>query len=211
MNQVLVFAKAPRAGFAKTRLAAEIGAEKAVDIYRAIGRRVVDQVSRFHGVTIWFDPPDALEEMRAWLGEHEYLPQSGGDLGDRMSFAFDAQFRRQEGPLVAIGTDAPDVDARVVGAALLALEQADGVFGPALDGGYYLVGLKRPAPEIFRGVEWGGPGVLRATLSRCADLRLTVSLLEPLRDIDTLADLTSWRGTGGGRVDDGLPQYDGVE
>ncbi|MGI9039130.1 MAG: TIGR04282 family arsenosugar biosynthesis glycosyltransferase [Gemmatimonadota bacterium] len=214
MREVLFFAKAPRRGRVKTRLAEGIGDERALALYQAMGRLVVERVAAEHPLTVWFDPPEAEAEMRAWLGDQAYRPQPCGDLGARMSLAFDAHFadtgagRR----LVAIGADAPDVDADVVGAAFRALRRTDVVIGPALDGGYYLIGLKRSTPGAFRDIGWGGSDVLEQTLERCATLDLTVALLEPLRDIDTLDDLVSWGGADiAGRSVDGTAEFDEVE
>jgi rSAM/selenodomain-associated transferase 1 len=189
MTAVMLFAKAPREGFVKTRLAASIGARRAVDIYRELGARVKRQVESAHQVTVWFDPPEALAEMQSWLGAGNYRPQAAGDLGHRLRAAFAAHFDDGDRPVVAIGTDAPAVDADAVADAVRRLEASDVVLGPALDGGYYLLGLSRPAPDLLQSIPWGTGEVLRATLERCARLGLTADLLAPLRDLDTAEDL----------------------
>lgn len=189
MTAVMLFAKAPREGLVKTRLAASIGARRAVEIYRDLGARVKRQVESAHEVTVWFDPPDAMAEMRPWLGAGNYRPQAAGDLGHRLRSAFAAHFDGGDRPVIAIGTDAPAVDASAVADAVQRLEASDVALGPALDGGYYLLGLRRPAPDLLRGIPWGTGEVLGATLERCARLGLTASLLAPLRDLDTVEDL----------------------
>lgn len=189
MTAILLFAKAPRAGSVKRRLSAVIGDEAAVAAYRAVGRRVALQVAECYPLTVWYDPPDAEGEMRRWLGAHEFRPQVAGDLGQRLSHAFDTHFALGEAPVVALGADAPNVNGLTIEVALEALEHADVVLGPALDGGYYLLGLRYPVPELFVNIPWGTASVLQVTMEACARRHLVVRQLEPLRDLDTAADL----------------------
>ena len=193
MTRVALLAKAPRAGYVKTRLSAELGEQAAVDIYRQLGRQVIDQVSVGHTVTVWYAPHDAGDEMRLWLGDHEYLPQPEGNLGGRLAAAFQAHFDRGETPVVAIGADAPGVTAHAITQAATALEAADVVIGPALDGGYYLLALKRPCPSLFEDIPWGTADVLQLTLAACKRRHYTVVELEPLRDLDTAEDWLALR------------------
>lgn len=189
MTRVLLFAKAPRAGRVKTRLARQIGEQRAVALYRAIGSSVATAVAGTHPLTVWFDPPGAEEEMRAWLGDHEFRPQPEGDLGERMACAFREHFARGEQPVIAIGADVPGITAAVIADAERLLKQAEVVLGPALDGGYYLIGLRAPREELFQGMPWGSARVLRATEERCERLGLSAARLDPLRDLDTPEDL----------------------
>jgi rSAM/selenodomain-associated transferase 2/rSAM/selenodomain-associated transferase 1 len=191
---LMVFAKEPVPGRVKTRLAAEVGPEEAALIYRELGRRVVDQVREGpYRTVVFYDPPEAGAAVEEWLGGRgiELRPQAPGDLGDRLGSAFRWAFREAE-RVVVVGTDAPDVDSEQAEAALQALEAADLVLGPALDGGYYLLGLRRHAPELFQGIPWSTPEVLGATRTRARELGLTETLLPALRDVDTLED---WRRT----------------
>ena len=189
MTAILLFAKAPRAGSVKRRLSAVIGDEAAVAAYWAVGRRVALQVAERYPLTVWYDPPDAEDEMRRWLGAHEFRPQVAGDLGQRLGHAFDVHFALGKAPVVALGADAPDVDGSTIEVALEALEHADVVLGPALDGGYYLLGLRRPVPQLFVDIPWGTASVLQVTMQACERCHLGVRQLEPLRDLDTAADL----------------------
>ena len=93
-----------------------------------------------------------------------------------------------------IGADCPDLDAGLIERAFEALARADLVLGPARDGGYYLIGLARPAPALFRGMPWGTAGVLGETWARAHAAGLRAALLEPLDDLDTPADLVRWLG-----------------
>ncbi len=189
MTAVLLLAKAPRRGRVKTRLAREIGDAAAVEAYRRVGAGVAAAVGAEFDLTVWHDPPDAEQEMRDWLGDHEYRAQQGGDLGERMSRAFAAHFDRGDRPVVAIGADTLGVVPAVVREAVQALEEADVILGPALDGGYYLIGLNRKLPYLFEGVPWGTTRVLQVTVALCVAHDLRVGRLAPLRDLDTAADL----------------------
>ena len=192
MTAVLLFAKAPRAGYVKTRLAADIGEAQAVELYRRIGNRVASDIGSRFPLTVWYDPPGAEPELREWLGDFEFRLQRGADLGTRLEAAFGEHFARGDGPVVAVGADVPEVRADTVTEACRLLESAEAVFGPALDGGYYLVGLARRHDEVFRGIPWGGAGVMRRTLEACQKARLVVETLPALRDIDTVADLAAF-------------------
>ena len=190
VNHVLFFARVPRPGQVKTRLAAEIGSDAALDIYRALGSRVVDQITSVSSITVWYEPADAEEEMRAWLGDLRFEAQPEGDLGARLTHAFATHFAAHPGePAIAVGADAPDVDAAAIERAGDALRSTEVVLGPANDGGYYLIGLARPLPELFRAIPWGTEGVLEATHAVCDKMRITPELLPVLRDVDRLSDL----------------------
>ncbi len=189
MIDVLLFAKAPRPGMVKTRLAASIGNDAAVEIYRAMGRRIIDQIRPVSNVTVCYDPSDALLETREWLGDAEYRRQSDGSLGDRLTAAVREHFvGGTSTPVVAIGADAPQVDADVITAAAAALGLADVVLGPATDGGYYLIGLTKERPNLFKAIPWSSSTVFAATKAACDAAGLTTTVLPVLRDIDTVED-----------------------
>jgi len=186
---VLFFAKAPRPGMVKTRLAASIGEEAAVDLYRVIGRRIIDQIRPVSNVTVYYDPPDALLETRDWLGDAEYRRQSHGSLGDRLTAALHEHFADSpSSQVVAIGADAPQVDADVMIAAADALGSADVVLGPAMDGGYYLIGLKQERPNLFKAIPWSSSTVFASTKAQCDAANITTRVLSTLRDMDTVED-----------------------
>lgn len=198
---LLVFAKAPRPGSVKTRLARALGPETAAAAYRRMGRLIVDQLTSAPAeMVVCFDPPDAEDELRRWLDparsdsggplpERRYVPQGGGDLGARMARMFDLAFDGG-GPVVIVGTDAPAVDASSVERAIDALETADLVLGPSSDGGYYLMALREPCPELFRSIPWSTSGVLRKTAERARRMGMEATYLEVESDIDTADDLT---------------------
>lgn len=188
---LLVFVKAPRAGQVKTRLAGALGHEGAAALYRRMGRQVVDQLrGGSYRIRICFDPPEGESEIVQWLGEEglEFQPQGSGDLGDRMEQALHQALLEADRACV-VGTDAPDLDAPRVTEAFQALKQADAVFGPARDGGYYLLGLRRPAPALFREIPWSTGKVLDRSLEEAQAAGLEVVTLPVLSDVDRPADL----------------------
>jgi hypothetical protein len=189
---LLVFVKAARAGKVKTRLAAAVGDAAAAALYRAMAEQVMEATRPAGGYQrlVCFDPPDAREEVRAWLGDDEaLLPQGDGDLGARMAAAFAEAFRRGAARVAIIGTDAPAVSRARVEEALRGLDDHEVVLGPARDGGYYLLALDRPRPALFEGIPWSTAAVLAATTERAEAHGLRVRLLPPEGDVDTLEDV----------------------
>jgi len=189
---LLVFAKVPRPGTVKTRLARTLGDAAATVAYRRMGRLIVDQLAEAPAqMIVCFDPPDAEEEMRRWLGPapKDYIPQGHGSLGERISRMFQAAFARGERAVV-VGTDAPSVDSATIVRALDALETADVVLGPSRDGGYYLMGLRKHRPELFRSIPWSTSAVFERTRAQARQMGLQVTYLEVQSDIDTADDLT---------------------
>lgn len=191
---LLVFAKAPRPGKVKTRLARAWGAAAAAQAYRRLGRQVVEQLAGAPARTIvCFDPPGSEGEIRTWLdarGANAFMAQGGGDLGDRMSRTTGAAFAQGARAVVVVGTDAPAVGADTVALALDALRCAEVVIGPSSDGGYYLIGLKAPQPALFSGMRWSTEHVFRDTTRRCAELGLRVTCLPVEADIDGPEDVS---------------------
>jgi len=197
-DTVLVFVRAPVAGRVKTRLAARIGAEAALRVYRRLAEHAVAEARALGSgasVRIHFTPADGGDAVRAWLGGGgEYLPQAGGDLGERMRQAFEAAFAAGFRRAVIIGSDLPDLSPAMLRDAFARLETSDAVLGPARDGGYYLLGMREMIGGIFDGVPWSTPRVLDATLARLRAAGASVALLEPLADVDEAADLPpGWR------------------
>jgi len=152
-------------------------------------------------VHVALDPPGSAGEVGALLppGVAVY-EQRGTDLGQRMAHAVARVHSQHGGPIVVIGTDIPTLTAGHLLAAAAQLEGgADAVFGPAFDGGYYLVAVRRPEPALLDldPVLWGGPSVLAASLTAARAARLRVSLLPRLRDLDTPADTLAFLDDGG--------------
>lgn len=187
-----VFVKAPVPGRVKTRLAADIGPARAAALYRRLGRQVVaSTASNRHQTVVWYAPRTCGRLVRAWLdglGVTRFRAQPAGDLGRRLRGAFARHFREGARRVILIGSDCPGVDARLVSRALAALDECDLVLGPAQDGGYYLIGLRVPAPELFHRIAWSTQAVLEQTLAQARALGLRVALLPLLRDVDTASD-----------------------
>ena len=196
---VILFTRAPIVGQVKTRLAADVGDTEALAVHRDLGARALAAAQGVAAceVTVAFTPAGALEAVRNWLGDAALQAQSDGDLGARMHAAITARFAAGARQVVVIGSDCPALDAGGITAAFDALDAADVVFGPATDGGYYLVGLVRPCGPLFAGVPWSAPDTLARSLDRAHALGLRVALLPPLDDVDTAADLARWRDSSG--------------
>lgn len=200
---ILVFLKYPEPGRVKTRLATDLGPEGAALAYRKMVCRVLEQCrnARPDAIGIAFDPKEKTEEIRKWLspwlvafpGEITWIPQVPGDLGDRLEGAV-ADFFRQFGQakVAVIGTDCVHLDRDIFETAWAELESEDNVvFGPAEDGGYYLMGLSGPRPELFRGIPWSSESTLETSISVAESLGLPVCLLGARTDIDTLSEWKS--------------------
>ncbi len=198
--RLIVFVRNPAAGTVKTRLIPALGEEGAASLYKDMAEYTFRWASRLasknRGVLeVRFDR-GSIRDMEGWLGKgFRYLPQGEGDVGARMSRAFRENFMEGIRKAVLIGTDLPGLTVFHVREAWKALDDADMVVAPASDGGYGLIGLRRDAPEIFRGFEWSTDKVLEETLARAAAAGLSVKVLPTLRDIDVPADLPVWEVT----------------
>jgi rSAM/selenodomain-associated transferase 1 len=184
-QRLIVMVKEPRLGTVKTRLAREIGAAEATRFYRTVSANLVRRLGA--------DPrwrlqlavtPDRAVHCGAWGGRTERVPQGRGDLGERMlRLLLAARAERA----VLVGSDIPAIRSRHIAAAFAALTRHDLVFGPATDGGFWLIGLRRGrAPRgLFQNVRWSGPHALADTLATIADR--TVGFADTLSDVDDMA------------------------
>jgi len=193
--QVAVLAKAPVAGLAKTRLIPALGPRGAARLQRQFTRAALHTAGAagLGAVTLWCAPHAQHRFFRA-LRRTTGLAcrvQPEGDLGARMHAAFVQHCA--EGPLLLTGTDCPPLTpAHLRQAAQALLDGADAVFHPAEDGGYVLVGLRRPQAALFEGIAWSTPEVMAQTRARAATLGLRVRELQTLWDVDLPADLARW-------------------
>ena len=189
---VIVFAKAPQAGHAKTRLIAALGAEGAALLAERLLFATLDRalVADVGPVELCVTPQRTHPAFAAAAqrGAVTLTDQGNGDLGQRMARAFQRVLRTNSRALL-IGTDTPRLDAPYLRAAAAALNDTDAVFGPAADGGYTLVGLQRPAPGLFVGMRWSHSQVMAHTRERLAALSLRHVELPILHDVDEPADL----------------------
>lgn len=190
---VLVFARAPVAGLVKTRLAPELDADRIAELYKCFVEDVVQKL-RQEGlpVRLCCHPPESGEMVRQWLGRGiEYQSQYGSDLGEKMSVAFASAFSSGADRAILIGTDIPDLPGTIFTKGLSALSDHDAVIGPAVDGGYYLIGFRSNAfqPSIFKNIPWSTASVYNLTLTRLHACRASVYQLPQWRDIDSYEDL----------------------
>jgi uncharacterized protein len=192
-ERLIVFLKAPRPGTVKTRIERTAGPDRACKIYRELVEGVLKGIGTLSNVELRFTPDDAREEILSWLRENwSAHPQSSGDLGERMHRAFSEAFANGAERVVIIGSDAPEVRTGDIRAAWKELKSHDIVVGPAIDGGYWLIGLRAPQPELFREIAWSSEQVLGQTLARAKALGLKIQLLRILSDIDTEDDWNAY-------------------
>jgi uncharacterized protein len=212
-DRLLLFTRYPMPGQAKTRLIPALGAEGAADLQRQMTEHTLAQVKRLQvirpvAVEIWFagsghnaghnsdNDLDDRTRMADWLGaDWVYQAQSQGDLGDRMANAFQAAFDQGMERVVVIGTDCPGLQADLMAQAFEALATQDLVLGDAIDGGYYLLGLRRSQPQLFMGIDWGAATVRSQTLEIAKRLGLAIGHLAPLADVDYPEDLSVWQNS----------------
>jgi rSAM/selenodomain-associated transferase 1 len=180
--------KAPRPGFVKTRLAAEIGALHALRLYRVLAARALAAARALGAPTVvWYSPAEAGPEMQRWIGtEWDLRPQASGDLGARLAAAARSVPRGEA--WICIGGDCPDLTVEILRKACAFLKRVEVVLGPTLDGGYYLVGGRAPVPDLFSAMPWGTDALLEATRRRLEATAVSFIELPVLRDVDTGAD-----------------------
>ena len=187
---LLVFLKHPTPGKVKTRLAAVIGAQAAAALYSQWITQVLEQLQSLRPL-VRLVACYTGGEATAYAPWHrlvdDWWEQAPGDLSIRLATAF--TLAHQVGrPVLAIGTDCLEIEEGLVKDALSALEGHDAVFGPAIDGGYYLVGTSRPLLGFFDGIRWSTSHTLADSLACCHRHGWTTRLLPPCQDIDTWAD-----------------------
>ncbi len=197
-ERLIIFTRYPRPGKAKTRLIPALGAEGAATLQRQMTEHTLAQVKNLASaisVEIWFaDDRSTQGQMQDWLGtEWVYRHQGEGDLGDRLITASQNAFATGMDRVIIIGTDCPGLDADRLTQAFQALQNHDLVLGDATDGGYYLIGLRRLIPEVFKGINWSTSEVRQQTVAIANQLKLTVAHLPALSDIDYPEDLPIWQ------------------
>jgi uncharacterized protein len=195
---VMVFARAPVIRTVKTRLAATVGDERALQVYRAMGKQVVEQLldgSRTYDVCVRCTPGEKIEEVRAWIsGADAYVAQGDGDLGARLGQAVHDAFQNGYRTVTLVGTDCLAVNTARVQEAIEAMTVCDAALGAAYDGGYYLLAM-RSALQLFDGIAWSTDTVATSTRNALRALGCTWHELPQERDVDTEEDLvaeSSW-------------------
>jgi len=194
MKRSAVFAKRPEPGRVKTRLSPALPADLACDLYRAMLADALAAASACRADECWLAWAEAPGEKAddAPPAGFRTRAQSGADLGERLTNAFGEWLQGEADRTIIIGADCPDLDSVMIDRAFEALEETDLVLGPTRDGGYYLIGLRRAVPSLFRDVAWSTPNVFEQTLERARRASLSVETLPPLDDLDTPEDLIRW-------------------
>ena len=191
---LIVFAREPRAGKVKTRLAARLGGHAAADIYARLLSRTLDLAERSRFRKRYLFAADTLEidyfAARLAAETWQVRTQCQGDIGQRMHRAIESVLPHHEF-VVLIGSDIADSEIDDLDQAwtLLSCESSAAVVGPSADGGYWLIGLRESQPIIFHEIPWSTDGVFQTTVSRLENLGLEVSCLAPRHDVDEVEDL----------------------
>lgn len=195
---LVLMMKAPVPGKVKTRLAAEIGPERATALYRKFVEHLIGALfapaDRTWRPVIAYSPADSGDAVRDWLGplvprETLFLPQPEGDLGARLERVFADGFDAGADSVIAIGADCLDIDATEIRSCFDALADAPVVMGEALDGGYWLIGMSGRHFELFESMPWSTSRLAEATRERARQLNLKIAERAKKSDVDTKADL----------------------
>lgn len=186
-DALIIFAKNPVLGAVKTRLAKSVGKEQALAIYNKLLSWTQRETSQSQADVIVYYASEIIPDD-VW-GEVEKKKQPEGDLGQKMAFAFQEELLHFQ-KVCIIGTDCAALTSDIIDEAFRALETHDFVFGPANDGGYYLMGMKRYVPDLFEDMKWSTSTVLSTSIARTKAAGYSHVLLQELVDVDTVEDWT---------------------
>ncbi|MBN1582332.1 MAG: TIGR04282 family arsenosugar biosynthesis glycosyltransferase [Anaerolineae bacterium] len=197
-QHLVLYAKHPLPGYAKTRLGAAIGTEQSAGVYARLLYAYLLDLAKAHlpGTTIELSLASA-SDIAFFAGafpEFTVQPQVEGDLGQRMAASFAQAFSRGASSVILTGSDVPDLTSQLVRDAFQALESNPIVIGPAADGGYYLVGMHAPGARLFEGIAWSSKHVLAQTQDLARAQKLEIAYLPELYDMDTIREYERWQG-----------------
>jgi rSAM/selenodomain-associated transferase 2/rSAM/selenodomain-associated transferase 1 len=196
-DKIVVFTRLPVPGKAKTRMIPLLGEEGAALLHKEMSEFVIDHVKRFcaeQGVSMEIRYADgSAQEVESWLGKDLSCETQGeGDLGKKMKRAIQESLDEGFEGVVAVGTDCPEVDGKILGKAFASFKDSPIVIGSAHDGGYYLIGMKKMFPFIFEDIDWGTDRVFHQTIQKLRQSGLEPAILETLHDIDRPEDYGFW-------------------
>ena len=193
---VIIFAKAPIPGTVKTRLCPPLTPDEAASLHGTLILDALERAKGLQGTTLYVAGAPDLAHPFFKVLEDRYaarlLQQEGDDLGTRMAGAMQKAFALGHHRVILTGTDLPTLTRSHLTQAVAYLNTHNMVMGPTLDGGYYLIGLGRPVPELFQGIAWSTPAVLEDTRKKATAEGLSVALLPQIRDLDDLQDLEAF-------------------
>jgi rSAM/selenodomain-associated transferase 1 len=193
---LIIFIRFPCPGKVKARLARTLGSEKAAVFYQLCAQQIVGELDRVPGEVkkyLSYSDKSDKDELQYWIGyRFRLIPQAEGDLGQRLEQSFRSFLEGVSGKAIIMASDVPDLSKDIINDAVSALDNHDLVIGPCNDGGYYLIGMKKPHGELFEGISWSTNKVLEQTLAIAGKQGLSVFSLITLRDIDTGDDLEEW-------------------
>jgi rSAM/selenodomain-associated transferase 1 len=195
---ILIFIKAPVPGHVKTRLIPALGAEGACAFYRAMAMDTLQAARQVPdmNVVVAYQAHDPFPDV-SWLTSRiDWFAQEGQDLGERLIHAIQKCSMNSAGPVLVIGSDLPALTPAILRQALKSLEKNKVVLGPSADGGYYLMGVTRPMPTLFKGIRWSSPQVLDQTRKILTRKQIPWATLSEERDIDTPEDLAHLESLG---------------
>jgi uncharacterized protein len=205
-QHLIIFTRYPEANRTKTRMIPLLGAEGAANLQRQMTEHTLSTVQKLQefvnvSVEVRFAGGN-WQLMQAWLGDNLfgenliYQPQGEGDLGEKMMRSLSDSFHAGAKKTIIIGTDCPGIDSQLLHTAFAHLDNFDLVIGPAIDGGYYLIGLQYSVREVFaelfQNIDWGTSQVFQQTVNIAQKLKLSSIYLQPLADVDRPEDLEIW-------------------
>jgi len=191
-NSLIIFIKTPEPGHIKTRLARDINEDYVRALYTAFLKDLDYRFNNQKEYQTWYAiAPENFNftTLSGIIRLNKYFLQHGAHLGSRMHHAFGHVSQDGSDKMVLIGSDIPAISGNIIAQAFSKLDQSECVLGPTTDGGYYLIGLKKPQPALFADISWSTEMVLQQTLERAGQENIPVDLLARLNDVDTLSDL----------------------
>lgn len=197
-QHLIIFTRYPEPGKTKTRLIPALGSIGAANLQQQMTEHTILQareLQKASGISVEVRfAGGSLQLMQAWLGlDLVYQSQGEGDLGARMARSLAEAFQKSAEQVIIIGTDCPGLTFPIMTAAFQQLQTVDLVLGPAIDGGYYLIGLRRPIPELFANIDWGTSKVLQQTVAIAEKYQVSHLYLPVLADVDRPEDLSIWQ------------------
>lgn len=186
-NALIIFVRNPELGKVKTRLAAQIGNEKALAVYKKLLQHT-KEITLPASAEKYVFYTDEINNNDLWNG-YEKQTQAGNNLGDRMQNAFSFLFGKGYNKVCIIGSDCHELTTAIIETAFEKLTTTDVVIGPAVDGGYYLLGMKRNTKTLFEGIEWSTSKVFTSTIKKINERQLSCFTLPVLTDVDEANDI----------------------